>query len=88
MTRFQFESYFQHQTYTASRPPSFEAVEIFASQRRQHLSFAIEEHYCAGNMLAGLQLRIAIAVFVGTFARMELVETPTYPRVNQAASIK
>jgi len=65
-----------------------EQLDIQRQNARQHLSFGIGEHFCAGNMLARLQLRIAIAAFVAAFARMELVETPVYLRANQAASIK
>lgn len=64
-----------------------ETFNITRANAKQHLSFGIGEHFCAGNMLARLQLRIAIQSFVERFETMR-AEAPVFLRANQAASIK
>lgn len=69
----------------------FENPDVFDITRanaKQHLAFGIGEHFCAGNMLARLQLRIAIEAFVQRFQTMHVVEQPVFLRANQATSIK
>ncbi len=64
-----------------------ERFDVTRANAKQHLSFGIGEHFCAGNMLARLQLKIAIQSFVENFPAMTS-EKPVYLRANQAASIK
>jgi cytochrome P450 len=65
-----------------------ETLDIRRPNAKQHLSFGIGEHFCAGNALARLQLRIAINAFVQRFSKLTVVEAPSYLRANQAVSIK
>lgn len=69
----------------------FDNPNVFDIRRpnaKSHLSFGIGEHFCAGNALARMQLRIAIDAFIRRFETMEVVTPPAYLRANQAVSIK
>jgi len=65
-----------------------DALDISRDNARNHLAFGWGEHMCAGNMLARLQLRIAIQAFTERFGHLEVVEPPEFLRTNQAISIK
>lgn len=68
--------------------PDPDRFDIERPEARKHLSFGHGEHMCVGNMVARLQLRIAIAAFINRFDTLEVVEPPEYLRTNQAVSIK
>ncbi len=65
-----------------------DTFDITRANAKQHLSFGIGEHFCAGNMLARLQLRAAISAFIATVGDLRQIEPEIYLRANQAASIK
>jgi len=68
--------------------PDPDRFDIERPEARKHLTFGHGEHMCVGNMVARLQLRIAIAAFINRFDTLEVVEPPEYLRTNQAVSIK
>lgn len=68
--------------------PDPDRFDIERPEARKHLTFGHGEHMCVGNMVARLQLRIAIAAFISRFDTLEIVEPPEYLRTNQAVSIK
>lgn len=68
--------------------PDPDRFDITRAEARKHLTFGHGEHMCVGNMVARLQLRIAIAAFIDKFDTLEVVEPPEYLRTNQAVSIK
>ena len=68
--------------------PDPDRFDIERPEARKHLTFGHGEHMCVGNMVARLQLRIAIAAFINRFDTLEVVEPPEYLQTNQAISIK
>lgn len=65
-----------------------DAFDVRRSNAKQHLTFGTGEHFCAGNMLARMQLRVAFEEFTRRFASLEVVRDPVYLRANQAVSVK
>lgn len=65
-----------------------ETFDVRRANAKQHLSFGVGEHFCAGNMLARMQLRIAIEEFTQRFGSLTVVRPPAYLRANQAVSVK